>query len=106
MSSRSNLAKAAAPRHVVHGGVQNPPADQWVPFEWVEPHLGKQVHGEITVIRPEGASGSLSAGFWRTGPTSPGAARDGSHKIVYSSPLGDETACVIDGTATLTALQS
>jgi len=26
----------------------------------------------------------------------------GSHKIVYSSPLGDETACVIDGAATLT----
>jgi uncharacterized cupin superfamily protein len=102
MSNRSNLATAIAPRHVVHGGVQNPPANQWAPFEWVEPRLGKQIHGEITVIRPEGVSGTLSAGFWRTGPTSPGAARDGSHKIVYSSPLGDETACVIDGSATLT----
>ncbi|MDN5939700.1 MAG: cupin domain-containing protein, partial [Salinisphaera sp.] len=46
--------------------------------------------------------GSLQAGFWRTGPTSPGASKDGSHKVVYSSPLGDEPACVIEGSATLT----
>ena len=69
MLSRSNLATAKAPRHVVHGGIQTPPTDQWAPFEWVEPRLGKQVHGEITTIRPEGVSGSLCAGFWRAGPT-------------------------------------
>ncbi|KAK7732898.1 hypothetical protein SLS57_000841 [Botryosphaeria dothidea] len=88
--------------YVVHGGSQNPPPTEWVPFEWNEPRFGKQIHGEVAVYRPEGVSGSLSAGFWRTGPTSPGAAKDGSHKVTYSSPLGDETACVIDGSATLT----
>lgn len=88
--------------HKVHGGTQNPSPDQWIPFEWEEPKLGRQVHGEIAVIRTHGTSGSLMAGFWRTGPTSPGASRDGSHRVVYSSPLGDETAVVLEGSATLT----
>lgn len=88
--------------HKVHGGTQNPSPDQWIPFEWEEPKLGRQVHGEIAVIRTQGTSGSLMAGFWRTGPTSPGASRDGSHRVVYSSPLGDETAVVLEGSATLT----
>jgi uncharacterized cupin superfamily protein len=86
----------------VHGGTQTPAPDQWIPFEWEEPRLGRQVHGEVAVIRTAGTSGSLIAGLWRTGPTSPGASRDGSHRLVYSSPLGDETACVIEGSATLT----
>lgn len=88
--------------HVVHGGTQDTPKDQWLPFEWEEPTIGRCVHGEIAVIRPHGTSGTLMAGFWRTGPTSPGARKDGSHTVVYSSPLGDETACVLEGTATLT----
>ncbi|KAL1865233.1 hypothetical protein Plec18167_009501 [Paecilomyces lecythidis] len=86
----------------VYGGTPNPPPEKWTPFEWEEPRLGKQVHGEIAVVRTAGTTGSLSSGFWRTGPTSSGAASDGSHELIYSSPLGDETACVIDGTATLT----
>ncbi|KAL1860016.1 hypothetical protein Plec18170_001965 [Paecilomyces lecythidis] len=86
----------------VYGGTPNPPPEKWTPFEWEEPRLGKQVHGEIAVVRTADTTGSLSSGFWRTGPTSSGAASDGSHELIYSSPLGDETACVIDGTATLT----
>ncbi|KAI9685078.1 MAG: hypothetical protein M1822_005470 [Bathelium mastoideum] len=92
--------------HVVHGGSQTPPASQWAPFVWDEPGLGKQVHGEVAVARAFGVTGNLSSGFWRTGPTSPGAETDGSHKIIYSAPLGDETACVIDGTATLTVVST
>lgn len=92
----------SGPRYTVHRGVQNPPADQWAPFDWIEPSLGRQIHGEVTIARPEGTSGSLQAGFWRTGPTAPGANADGSHKFLYSAPLGDELACVIDGSATLT----
>lgn len=86
----------------VHGGVSNPPKEEWKPFEWEEPRLGKQVHGEVTIARAFGTSGSLSSGFWRTGPTSPGASSDGSHSLIYSAPLGDETACVLEGTAILT----
>lgn len=96
----------SGPRYTVHRGVQNPPADQWAPLEWIEPGLGKQVHGEVTISRPEGTSGSLQAGFWRTGPTAPGANADGSHTFVSSSPLGDELACVIDGSATLAVIST
>lgn len=92
--------------HVIHSGVQNPPPTEWKPFEWSEPKLGKQIHGEVTVARSFGATGGLSSGFWRTGPTSPGAQADGSHKLTYSAPLGDETACVIDGTAVLTVVST
>lgn len=94
------------PEHIVHSGSQAPSKDDWVPFEWEEPRLGKQTHGEITIARAFGITGHLSSGFWRTGPTSPGANPDGSHKLTYSSPLGDETACVIDGTATLTVVST
>ena len=90
--------------HVVHSGVQCPSPDKWVPFEWEEPKHGKQVHGEVNVFRPFGVSGNLSAGFWRASATSPGGQADGSNTLIYSAPLGDETACVIDGTAKLTAL--
>lgn len=68
----------------------------------MEPKLGKQVHGEVTIARTFGSTGDLSSGFWRIGPTSPGAQVDGSHRLTYSAPLGDETACVVDGTAVLT----
>lgn len=86
----------------VHGGTGTPAPDQWIPFAWDEPGLGHQVHGEIAVIRSNGTSGHLQAGFWRSASTSPGARADGSQTVVYSSPLGDETACVIEGSATLT----
>jgi uncharacterized cupin superfamily protein len=90
--------------HVVHGGAQCPSPETWVPFEAIDPVKGKQSLGEVTIARAFGTSGSLSSGFWRTGPTSPGCRADGSATAIYSSPLGDETACVIDGTATLTVL--
>ncbi|CVL11478.1 uncharacterized protein FPRN_14095 [Fusarium proliferatum] len=92
--------------HVVHGGKQSDPNSTWSNFEWEEPKLGKQVHGEVTIARTFGTSGDLTSGFWRTGATSPGASSDGSHKLTYSSPLGDETACVIDGSATLTVVST
>lgn len=91
---------------VIHSGGQTPAADQWEPLEWHEPGRGKQIHGEAAVIRPQGTSGSLCAGFWRTAPNAPGAAPDGSQKFIYSSALGDETECIIDGTAVLTVLST
>ncbi|KAK0392477.1 hypothetical protein NLU13_1972 [Sarocladium strictum] len=94
-------------KHVVHGGSAVPPAEAWVPFEWEEPKLGKQVFGEVTIARKFGVGGSLTSGFWRTSPNAPGSASDGSSfKNIYSAPLGDETACVIDGTATLTVVST
>ncbi|MGE0278795.1 MAG: cupin domain-containing protein [Nitrospiraceae bacterium] len=102
MGIYEELTATAPATHRVHGGTQNPAPDQWIPFEWEEPSIGRQVHGEIAVIRPCGTSGSLMAGFWRTAPTSPGCARDGSNRSLYSSPLGDETAVVLEGSATLT----
>ncbi|KAJ9148562.1 hypothetical protein NKR23_g4902 [Pleurostoma richardsiae] len=92
--------------HVVHGSSPVPPAEEWLPFEWEEPKLGKQVFGEVTVARKFGATGNLSAGFWRVSATAPGANADGSGKSIYSAPLGDETACVIDGSATLTVVST
>ncbi|CAH0028264.1 unnamed protein product [Clonostachys rhizophaga] len=92
--------------HIVHGSSPIPPTTEWVPFEWEEPKIGKQVFGEVTVARKFGTSGSLTAGFWRTSASAPGANADGSSKLIYSAPLGDETACVIDGSATLTVVST
>ena len=91
-------------KHVVHNGTQCPPSNEWEPSVWEEPKLGKQVFGEITFSRKFGTTGSISSGFWRVAPTSPGVQFDKSKKahMAYSSPMGDETAVVIDGTAELT----
>ena len=102
MGVNETVQPQAIANQKVHGGTQDLKPDQWTPFEWVEPRLGTQVHGEIAVIRTHGTSGTLMAGFWRTHASAPGFPKTGAHKIVYSSPLGDETACVLEGTATLT----
>jgi hypothetical protein len=50
-------------KHVVHRGPQTPAAKKWVPFEWEEPKIGKQVHGEVTIARTFGAPGELDIWF-------------------------------------------
>lgn len=102
MNMRESIRIERPDTHLIHGGTQDLPRDRWTPFEWEEPTLGRCVHGEIAVLRTCGTSGNLSAGFWRTHAGAPGAGKDGTHRVVYSSPLGDETACVLEGTATLT----
>lgn len=94
------------PDQVVHYGNSSDPNNKWVSFEWEEPTLGKQIQGEATVARAFGSTGDLSCGFWRTGPTTPGSRQDGSHNFLYSSASGDETSCVIEGTATLTVVST
>jgi uncharacterized cupin superfamily protein len=90
----------------VHGGPSNPAAHDWSPFSWDEPIHGPQTKGEVCIIRTEGASGSLQAGFWRTGPTSPGCEPDGSCHVIYSAPLGDETVVLLEGSATITVTKT
>lgn len=101
MGTNENLTATPA-THVLHGSTQDIAKERWAPFIWEEPSIGRCVHGEIAIVRPGGTSGNLTAGFWRTGPTSPGASKNGSHQLVYSAPLGDEVACVLEGAATLT----
>jgi uncharacterized cupin superfamily protein len=62
---------------------------------------GPQVKGEVVVVCPEGTSGNLSAGLWRTGCGIPGCEADGSCRIKYSAPLGDETMLLLEGQADL-----
>jgi len=102
MTAQAMPKLEASETHVVHGGTQDLPMDAWVPFEWDEPNLGRQVCGEIAVIRPFGTAGNLKAGFWRCRPNGPGVASDGSIRTTYSAPLGDEMAVVLEGTGTLT----
>ena len=106
MGSKDAIAAATPANHVVHGSSQDIAPECWVPFEWEEPSLGRCVVGEIAVIRPGGTSGNLMAGFFRGGRGIPGAAPDGSIRALYSAPLGDETAVVLEGTATLTVQSS
>jgi uncharacterized cupin superfamily protein len=90
----------------VHGGPSNPSAHDWAPFSWDEPVHGPQTKGEVCIVRTEGATGSLQAGFWRTSPTSPGCDADGSCRVVYSAPLGDETVVLLEGSATITVTKT
>lgn len=91
----------------VYGGSADPARNEWVPFEWEEPALGRaDVQGEIALFRPEGTSGNLSAGFWRYHAGAPGADADGSGTVAWSSPLGDECAVVIEGSAVITVTET
>ena len=86
----------------IHVGNRNLNPPDWTPFEWVDPVHGSQVKGEVVVIRPEGTSGSLMAGLWRTGHEIAGCEPDGSCRVVYSAPLGDETMVLLEGTVDIT----
>lgn len=91
----------------VYAGDSNPAKHEWVAFEWEEPALGRtEVQGEIAVFRPEGTSGNLTSGFWRYHAGAPGANADGSGTVVWSSPLGDECAVVLEGSAVITVKQT
>ena len=91
----------------VYGGSADPAKHEWTPFEWEEPALGRtEVQGEIAVFRPDGTSGNLLAGFWRYHAGAPGANPDGSGSVVWSSPLGDECAVVLEGSATITVTKT
>jgi uncharacterized cupin superfamily protein len=91
----------------VYGGSADPAKNEWVPFEWEEPALGRpDAQGEIALFRPEGTSGNLSAGFWRYHAGAPGANADGSGTVVWSSPLGDECAVVLEGSAVITVKET
>jgi uncharacterized cupin superfamily protein len=92
----------AASARCLHVGNRNMNPSQWTPFEWQDPLHGPQVKGEVVVIRPEGTSGSLAAGLWRTGYEIPGCEADGSCNIDYSAPLGDETMVILEGSALVT----
>ncbi len=86
----------------IYVGNRNQNPEIWQPFEWDDPKHGSQAKGEVHVIRPEGTSGSLAAGLWRTGHDIPGCERDGSCVVKYSAPLGDETMVILEGSVEVT----
>ena len=88
-------------------GSRNDNPQEWIAFGWNEPVHGPQVKGDLIIIRPEGSSGSLNAGLWRTSPISAGCNPDGScAPITYSAPLGDETVLVLEGEAVITVTKT
>jgi hypothetical protein len=46
------------------------------------------------------------SGLWRAASTSPGCEPDGSCRVKYSAPLGDENLCVLEGEATVTVVST
>lgn len=56
------------------------------------------------MIRPEGTSGNLAAGLWRTGYEIAGCEPDGSCRVKYSAPRGDETMVILEGSARITEI--
>ena len=92
-------------RRLIVGSRNDNPA-QWTPFTWDDPLHGAQAKGEVAVIRPQGTSGSLAAGLWRTGHNIAGCDADGSCQIDYSAPLGDETMVILEGTVNITEIAS
>ena len=92
----------------VHSGTQCPPNERWAPLAPKAPFDnddGTARFGEITFARTFGTTGSITSGFWRVYDGAPGVRfneKTRSVKIEYPSVSGDETAVVIDGTATIT----
>lgn len=95
-----------AKSRAIYVGNRNQNPDNWQPFAWDDPKHGSQAKGEVHVIRPEGTSGNLSAGLWRTGHDIPGCERDGSCVVKYSAPLGDETMVILEGSVEITETAS
>jgi uncharacterized cupin superfamily protein len=100
------MSMATVKTRAIHVGNRNLNPPEWTPFEWNDPLHGAQVKGEVAVICPEGTSGNLSSGLWRTGYEIPGCEADGSCRINYSAPLGDETMVILEGSARVTETAS
>lgn len=81
---------------------RNADPEPWVPFTWDDPVFGPQTRGEVAPISFTPTMGVLRLGLWRTGKGAPGCDADGSCRVDYSAPLGDETVIVLEGTATVT----
>ncbi|MBK8961398.1 MAG: hypothetical protein IPM80_23955 [Proteobacteria bacterium] len=77
-------------RRISIGNRNDNPAE-WTDFAWDDPLHGAQTKDVVAVIRQQGSSGSLMAGLWRTGYEVAGCEKDGSCRVQYSAPLGDET---------------
>jgi uncharacterized cupin superfamily protein len=87
----------ASPRDDLYIGNISDDATQWEPYGWTEPVEGEQECGELYVVRPEGATGTLMAGVWRSAIGMPGCAPDGGATVPYTAPLGDETMLLLEG---------
>ncbi|MCB5190724.1 cupin domain-containing protein [Methylobacillus arboreus] len=98
----TTAVKTAQENLKIETGSRNFNPGTWTPFEWDDPIYGKQVKGEVAVIRTQGTSGTLMAGLWRTGPNIAGCEPDGTCHVDYSAPLGDETMVILEGSATVT----
>ncbi len=96
---------ATNPRRI-HIGNRNFNPSQWTDFGWDDPRHGPQIKGEVAVIRDDGTSGSLAAGLWRTGHEIAGCEPDGSCRVKYSAPLGDETMVILEGSVRITETAS
>jgi uncharacterized cupin superfamily protein len=96
------MTTVTSPTKTIYVGNRNLNPEQWEPFAWEDPKHGHQVKGEVAVIRPEGTSGSLMAGLWRTGHEIAGCEPDGSCVVRYSAPLGDETMLLLEGSVEIT----
>lgn len=86
----------------IYVGNRNMNPEKWEPFTWEDPKHGHNVKGEVAIIRPEGTSGSLMAGLWRTGHGIAGCEADGSCVVEYSAPLGDESVLLLEGSVEIT----
>ena len=86
----------------IHVGNRNLNPANWTPFEWEDPLHGPQIKGEVVVICPEGTSGTCRRDCGATGYEIPGCEADGSCRIKYSAPLGDETMVILEGSARVT----
>ena len=100
------MTTATTKAKTIYVGHRNMNPDNWESFAWDDPKHGPNVKGEVAVIRPEGTSGSLMAGLWRTGHEIAGCEKDGSCVVKYSAPLGDETMLLLEGTVTITETAS
>lgn len=74
---------------------------EWTPFTWNDPVFGPQTKGEAAPIAFEQTMGSLQLGLWRAGKDVVGCRGDGSCRVEYSAPFGDETVVLLEGTATV-----
>ena len=77
--------------------------DTWTPYDFTEPLEGDLTKGELVILRPEGSSGTVLSGLWRSGKGIAGSEPDGTLVTPYTGTLGDETILLVrvEGTQVL-----
>lgn len=97
---------------IIYGSHESLNPENWIPLDYAHPRgtaaPGRHISGEMAIVRTTGVSSPTHlVGLWRAYPGAPGCDPvTGETWIPWNAALGDETIYIIEGTVTITIVET